>query len=88
VAAIVAEVALAAPRHGIVEIAGPELAPFNEFVTRYLKTVGGPRAVVRDPLARYYGGRVDACSLVPLGDARLGRIGFDEWLRRRILVSA
>src|SRR5215469_11631743 len=30
VAAIVAEVALAAPRNGIVEIAGPERAPFNE----------------------------------------------------------
>src|SRR5262245_42419266 len=31
VAAIVAEVALAAPRNGIIEIAGPERAPFNEF---------------------------------------------------------
>ena len=30
VAAIVAEVALAAPRNGIVEIAGPERAPFND----------------------------------------------------------
>src|SRR5213593_1878666 len=36
VAAIVAEVALAAPRNGIVEIAGPERAPFNEIVARYL----------------------------------------------------
>src|SRR6266446_2886483 len=30
VAAVVADVALAAPRNGIVEIAGPERAPFNE----------------------------------------------------------
>ena len=82
VAAIVAEVALAAPRNGIVEIAGPERAPFNECVARYLQAVGDPRAVVRDPEARYYGGRVEERSLVPLGDARLGRIGFDEWLRR------
>ena len=37
VAAIVAEVALAAPRNGIVEIAGPERAPFNEIVGRYLQ---------------------------------------------------
>jgi uncharacterized protein YbjT (DUF2867 family) len=82
VAAIVADVALAAPRSGIVEIAGPERAPFNEIVARYLKAVGDPRQVVSDPEARYFGGRVEARSLVPLGEARLGRIGLDEWLRR------
>jgi uncharacterized protein YbjT (DUF2867 family) len=82
VAANVAEVALATPRNGIVEIAGPEQAPFNEFVARYLKAVGDPREVVRDPQALYFGGRVERRSLVPLGEARLGRIGFDEWLRR------
>ena len=82
VAVIVAEVALAPPRDGIVEIAGPERAPLNEFVARYLKAVGDGREVVRDPEARYYGGRVEERSLVPLGEARLGRIGFDEWLRR------
>src|SRR6266436_644938 len=82
VAAIVADVALAAPRNGIVEIAGPERAPFNEIVARYLKAVGDAREVVRDPEARYFGGRVEERSLVPLGEARLGQIGFDEWLRR------
>ena len=82
VAANVADVALAPPRNGIVEIAGPERAPFNEFVARYLNAVGDPREVVRDPEALYYGGRVEEHSLVPLGEARLGRIGFDEWLRR------
>ena len=82
VAASVADVALAAPRNGIVEIAGPERAPFNEIVARYLKAVGDPREVVSDPEARYGGGRVDEHSLVPLGEARLGRIGFDEWVRR------
>ena len=80
--AIVADVALAAPRHGIVEIAGPECAPFNEIVARYLKALGDPRTVVSDPEARYWGGRVEERSLVPLGEARLGRIGLDEWLRR------
>jgi uncharacterized protein YbjT (DUF2867 family) len=82
VAAIVADVALGPPRNGIVEIAGPERAPFNEVVARYLKAVGDRREVVRDPEARYNGGRVEESSLVPLGEARLGRIGFDEWLVR------
>ncbi len=82
VAAIIADVAVAAPRSGIVEIAGPERAPFNEIVARYLKAMGDPRQVVSDPEARYFGGRVEERSLVPLGEARLGRIGLDEWLRR------
>lgn len=83
VAAVVADVALAVPQNGIVDIAGPERAPFDEIIARYLKAVGDPRRVVRDPEARYWGGRVEERSLVPLGEARLGRIGLDEWLRSR-----
>jgi uncharacterized protein YbjT (DUF2867 family) len=82
VAANVAAVAVAPPRSGIVEIAGPERAPFNEIVARYLKAIGDSREVVRDPDAPYFGGRIEERSLVPLGEARLGRIGLDEWLRR------
>ncbi|WP_202901198.1 hypothetical protein [Methylocaldum szegediense] len=36
---------------------------------------------MRDSEVRYFGGRVEEYSLVPTGEARLGRIGFDEWLR-------
>jgi uncharacterized protein YbjT (DUF2867 family) len=82
VAAFVADVALAPPQNGIVEIAGPERAPFDEIIARYLRAVGDPREVVRDAEARYWGGLVEERSLVPLGEARLGRIGLDEWLRR------
>src|SRR3954470_8822708 len=82
VAAIVADVALAKPRNGVVEIAGPERAPFYEIIARYLKAIGDPREVVSDPEALYWGGRVEERSLVPLGEARVGRIGLDEWLRR------
>src|SRR5207237_8345033 len=42
VAAIVADVALAVPRNGIVEIAGPECAASNELLARYLKAVRDP----------------------------------------------
>src|ERR671916_1641534 len=56
VADVVAYVALEDPRSGIVEIAGPERAPFNEFVARYLQAVGDPRGAVRDPAAPHQGG--------------------------------
>ncbi|MBN3752175.1 SDR family oxidoreductase [Paraburkholderia sp. Tr-20389] len=82
VAGFVADAALAAPRNGTVDIAGPERAPFDEIIARYLKAVGDTRRVVRDPEARYFGGLVDEHSLVPLGEALIGRIGLDEWLRR------
>ena len=82
VAAMVADAALAAPRNGIVEIGGPERAPLTDIVARYLKAIGDPREVVSDPEARYWGGRVEQHSLVSLGEAHLGRIGLDEWLRR------
>ena len=82
VAANIADVAVVAPRNGIVEIAGPERGSFNEIIARYLKAVGDPRTVVSDPKALYWGGPVEEHSLVPLGEARLGRIGLDEWLRR------
>jgi hypothetical protein len=45
--------------------------------------VSDPRQVVADPKAPYWGGQVEELSLVPVGDARLGRIGLDEWLRRK-----
>ena len=82
VASFVAEAAQGAPQNGIIEIAGPDRAPFNEIIARYLKAVGDRREVVRDPEAGYWGGRVEEGSLVPLGGARLGRIRLDEWIRR------
>ncbi|HKU00987.1 MAG TPA: SDR family oxidoreductase [Paraburkholderia sp.] len=80
VAAALAQVALGAPLNGTVDIAGPDRAPFSEIVARYLKSVGDTRPVVMDPDARYYGGRVEEQSLVPLGDARIGRVSLDQWL--------
>src|SRR5262249_61834531 len=74
VAAITADVALAAPRNGIVEIAGPDRAPFNEFVARYLRATGDPRTVVRDPEARYYGRPVGDRPLLPFAPPPLAHL--------------
>jgi hypothetical protein len=35
---------------------------------------------VTDRDARYYGGYVEEQSLVPLGEARIGRVSLDQWL--------
>ena len=82
VAAALAQTALAAPLNGTVDIAGPDRAPFAEIIARYLKAIGDTRPVVTDREALYFGGRVEEQSLVPLGDARIGQIGLDQWLAR------
>jgi uncharacterized protein YbjT (DUF2867 family) len=83
VAAVVAEVAQAAPTDATIDIAGPERLPFCELIARYLKAIGDPREVVRDPEARYFGARLEEGSLVPAGAARLGPTSLEEWIRTR-----
>ncbi|WP_427308774.1 SDR family oxidoreductase [Cupriavidus sp. H39] len=82
IAAILSQVALAAPLNDTIDIAGPDRAPLAEIIARYLKSVGDARPVVTDRNARYYGGLLEELSLVPLGDARIGRISLDQWLAR------
>ncbi|UPJ55497.1 SDR family oxidoreductase [Bradyrhizobium sp. 192] len=82
VAARLAEVATGKPLNGTIDIAGPEKAPFNEFIARRLKASGDTRPVVGDPKAPYYGGPIDDTSLVPLGEARLGPTKLATWLAR------
>src|SRR5262249_39481106 len=82
VAANVADVALRAPRNGIVEIAGPERAPFNEFVARYLKAVGDPREVVRDPEAKLGETGVEVIALA-MKLIRNGTVGNDTHSSQR-----
>jgi uncharacterized protein YbjT (DUF2867 family) len=77
-----AEVAISPPLNGTIDIAGPEKAPFNEFIARRLKASGDPRPVVGDPKAPYYGAPIDDTSLNPLGEARLGKTPLATWLAR------
>jgi uncharacterized protein YbjT (DUF2867 family) len=82
VAKAVAEAALCSPVNGVIEIAGPERMPMNEMVARYLKATNDPREVVSDPQARYFGTRLDDRSLVPGGNAQVGEIRLEDWLRK------
>ena len=82
VAAVLADVALAAPLNGTVELAGPEPIRQDELVRQFLKATGDARKVITDPKALYYGIRVNDQSLTPGDHPRLGATRFEDWLRR------
>lgn len=79
VADAMADVALAAPINGTIEVAGPERVRMSELVARYLKATNDPRTVIADPHALYFGTEIDDGSLVPGGTARIGATRFEDW---------
>jgi uncharacterized protein YbjT (DUF2867 family) len=80
VAAALADVAVAAPVNGTIEIAGPERVGLARLAARLLQAKGDARTVVADQGARYFGAVLDDHSLTPGGAARLGPTRFDAWL--------
>jgi uncharacterized protein YbjT (DUF2867 family) len=81
VASAVGRVALDSPLNGTVEVAGPEVFRFDEFIRQNLRASNDPREVVTDPHARYYGAELSERSLVPDEGARLGETRFADWLK-------
>lgn len=81
VAKAVCNVAMGSPLNGIVEIAGPESFRFDELIRLGLTARNDPREVVADPHARYFGTELSERSLVPQGDAQLGAIRYEDWLK-------
>jgi uncharacterized protein YbjT (DUF2867 family) len=82
VAAALANVAVAAPLNGLVDIAGPEAFPLDEVVRKFLKATQDSRTVITDEKATYFGIPLQPRSLVPDGNARLGATHFETWLSR------
>jgi len=80
VAAFLADVALAKPLNGTVELAGPEPIRQDDLVRRFLKATGDARTVRPDPHALYYGIAVNDQSLTPGAHPRLGSTRFEDWL--------
>lgn len=81
VALAMADYALGAPRNGVVEIAGPARVRMADLVQHYLRAKGDPRQVVADAQAPYFGAVLEDGSLVPAGEARLGTVTVDDWLK-------
>jgi len=82
VAAVMAEVALAEPLNGTVELAGPEPIRQDDLVRQFLSATGDARAVITDPKALYFGVAVNDQSLTPGENPRLGPTRFADWLSR------
>jgi uncharacterized protein YbjT (DUF2867 family) len=84
VAAALADVALAEPLNGTVEVAGPESIRMDELVRQFLVAQGDTRQVTTDAQAGYYGTAVNDRSLTPGDNPRLGKTRFQDWLGRLI----
>jgi uncharacterized protein YbjT (DUF2867 family) len=78
----VADVAVAEPLHGTVELAGPEPIRQDGLVRRFLSATGDARTVIADPKALYFGLAVNDQSLTPGDHPRLGPTRFEDWLEQ------
>ncbi|MES9536838.1 NAD(P)H-binding protein [Actinomadura sp. NPDC000600] len=79
VAEQVARVATGSPVNGRVEIAGPDRYRMDDFFREALTAWNDPREVVTDPNAHYFGAPLEEHSLVPLGEATLGKHHYNTW---------
>jgi uncharacterized protein YbjT (DUF2867 family) len=79
-ARFVASCAVAEPLNGERDLAGPDRAPIHHFVRKVLEARNDPREIVVEPDAGYYGIPIVENSLVPTGEAEIGKTTLDEWL--------
>jgi uncharacterized protein YbjT (DUF2867 family) len=77
-----ARIAVANPLNATIEIAGPDIAPFDQFIHKYLAAHRDPRTVIADDQASYFGTVLKERSLVPGANALLGSTHFADWLSR------
>jgi uncharacterized protein YbjT (DUF2867 family) len=84
VAATLADVALAAPANGIIELAGPEKMSIADFVGRFLAAKGDQRKIVGDPEALYSGAKLDSRGIAPGANPRIGPTRFETWFKHSV----
>jgi uncharacterized protein YbjT (DUF2867 family) len=82
VVAALADVAVAPPANGTIEIAGPERIGLEALVRRLLSASKDARQVIADVHARYFGTELDDSSLTAGDEARLGPTRYEDWLSR------
>jgi uncharacterized protein YbjT (DUF2867 family) len=84
VAEALAEIAVAPPRNGTVELAGSEAICLDELARLILSAHEDPRRVIADPHARFFGAVLGRQSLVPGRNPRIGPSTVRDWLRHFI----
>lgn len=82
VSAVLADLAVAAPVNGTVEVGGPDRFPLDEIARKFLAARDDKRQVIADVHARYFGSELDDRSLVTGDRARIGPTRFHNWLSR------
>ena len=82
VAAALADVAVAKPVNGTIEVAGPEAIRLDELARRLLSAKRDPRQVTTDVNASYFGTESDDRTLTPGKDPRIAPTRFEDWLSR------
>lgn len=82
VAELLAGIVVGAPVNGTVEIAGPDPIRQDELIRQFFRAAGDPRSVVTDSEALYFGTKLNDQSLTPGLNPRLGKIRFQDWLKR------
>lgn len=82
VVAALADLAVASPVNGTVEVAGPESFPLDKLAGDALAVGGDKRRVIADVHARYFGAELNDSSLVSVDNPRIGSTRFQDWLRR------
>jgi uncharacterized protein YbjT (DUF2867 family) len=86
-AAALTDIALAATSNDIVEVAGPAAIELVELASEWLSARETPRKILADPCALYFGSAIEARSLIPGANARLGAETFADWLRHMIAAG-
>lgn len=80
VSAALADVAVAPPVNGTLEIAGPEPIGLDKLVRQLLDARRDERRVITDANALYFGAPLNDQTLTPAAGARLGKTHYSDWL--------
>lgn len=81
------DIVIGAPLNATTEVAGPVRMSMAEFIRYYLTATEDSRRLIPDSHAVYFGTELDDRSIVPLGNARLGKIKFEDWFKTQLVKA-